>query len=556
MNSNDSPLQSGAGAFVEVAPVRRIVRPVDAAALGVLLIASLVLHAVMIARTTVTARDSLRFARTALNLEHPNIKTQALGQPHRDGVDVLRDQYECPDPPGFPALVLAAAQVVRHVHDAPVPEQMLLSAQVASALAGVLLVIPSFWLGRMLFNSAFVGFAAALLFQVLPVSARVMSDGLSDSLSMLGITTAMLFGVRAVRKRSTIAALACGLNTGLAYLVRPEGLLVALAVAATIGVLALGKHWPRSQAFGRLVAVLTGLMLAATPYMVVINGVSNKPSVKEAIHKLMPWRMQTQAQTLTPHAGLLAEWYPGQGSQVAWAVSAIVKETLKTSHYSMLLMAVIGIYYYRQRLRQDAGLVLVLVLGAMHGLLLFAMATKTPSTAPLAMPPYVSERHTLLLAWLACLFAAAALRPLSRIRFGEWLLLAALAVTALPVDLKRLHENREGHVHAGRYLAGVVTDSDAVVDPFDWADWYAGRTLYFIPGDPPEDRLTARWVVWEPTAGTKSNPHSRLPRLQAAAAVVNDGANPPKLMFQWPEGVPAADAKVVVYRQDVKRPKP
>src|SRR5205814_627612 len=72
------------------------------------------------------------------------------------------------------------------------------SAQLVSALASVLLVLPMFYLGKELFDRR-VAFWATLLFQCLPASARVMPDGLSESLFFLLCASAFLFAVRGLR---------------------------------------------------------------------------------------------------------------------------------------------------------------------------------------------------------------------------------------------------------------------------------------------------------------------------------------------------------------------
>jgi hypothetical protein len=538
------------GAFIEEEPVRRVVRPVDALALLVLIGLAAILHTVIVARTAVTARDSMRFARAALNLESPNAAFS--DGTTRTAIDVLRDPIEFPDPPGYPLAVLAVSKVVRVVIDRPLAEQMMLSTQIVSAIAGTMLVVPMYFLGRMLFASPFVGFAAALLFQSLPVAAQTLSDGLSDALSLLAMATSLLFGVRAVRRRSMLNSLLAGITTGCAYLVRPEGLIVMLGIAAVIAGLAILKLWPRGAAVARLVALTIGAILPAAPYMVVINGISNKPTVNDTINKLVPWRMHAAA----PTPGLLADWYSGHGSQSLWVMKAITTETIKTCHYGVLAFAVIGVVVLRRRIAADPGIAVVLAVAGLHTLLLITLGMK-PMPAdlgsnPHAVPPYISERHTLLLAMIACVFAAASLPVLSRMRFGEWIMLAVLVAAGLPVAVKPLHANRVGHVHAGQFLGGVAAASDAVIDPFGWAEWFAGRRYYStVAADPPPEILTARWVIWEPTAGTKSNPHSRLPRLAAAHAVLQDTANPAVLMYHWPEHVSPEDAKVVVYRQAV-----
>lgn len=549
-------MQARVGARIEVAPRRRVLFGADYAYLAVLLAASASLHGWVVARTTVTARDSLGFARYALNLEHPPPAADGQSQTF---VDVLRQTEH---PPGYPTAVLVTSLAVRQILPAPLPDQMLISTQVASAVAGVLLVLPTYWLGRSLFASKFAGFAGALLFQVAPTVAHVTSDGLSEALFLLATATAAGCGVRAVRRASTAWFLLCGLAAGLGYLVRPEGLMVVLAVGAVTAGLGILRRWPRDAAAGRLTALAVGVLAVAVPYMVLIGKVSNKPSVDDAIKGMMrrsPREMLLQKATSGAEVGpaLFADWYDARrdGAQVAWAAKAVLKETFKSAHYVPFVLGVIGLASCRRRVVADPGLGMIVVLGIINVAVLIALGGLR------AENPYVSERHTLLLVLLACLFAGAAIEPAARALaslpqlaglVGPCGVLAAVVLTAVPSALRPLHENRAGHLHAGKFLADKIGPDDAVIDPFCWAEWYAGRTLSSILPDPPEERLKARWVIWEPTAGTRENPHSRLPRLDAARAVVNDGKNPPRVMYHWPEDGPPELAKVVVYRQDVK----
>ncbi|MFM8274386.1 MAG: hypothetical protein ACKODX_18930, partial [Gemmata sp.] len=156
---------------------------------------------------------------------------------------------------------------------------------------------------------------------------------------------------------------------------------------------------------------------------------------------------------------------------------------------------------------------------------------------------------------LACPFAAAGL-PLLAAAAGQLLprverlgvrvtaasLLAALVAGSLPLALKPMHPNREGHKHAGRWLAAHLKGDDALVDPFCWAAWYAGRTLYVPSGyNPPTSRAT--YLVLENTAAT---PHSRLPTLpEAKALAAQPGA---RVVYHWPETVPPERAFVQVIK--------
>src|SRR5262249_29148884 len=114
-----------------------------------------------------------------------------------------------------------------------------------SSLAGVLLVIPMFYLGRELFNRS-AGFWGALLFQCLPVSSRILSDGLSEATFLFFSTTALLLAVRALRTNSAVRLSLCGALAGLAYLTRPEGALLIAAAGLVLLSKQLYADWRQS----------------------------------------------------------------------------------------------------------------------------------------------------------------------------------------------------------------------------------------------------------------------------------------------------------------------
>src|SRR5207248_230773 len=179
--------------------------------------------------------------------------------------------------------------------------------------------------GRMLFGRN-VAFAAALLFQVLPVPARITSDGLSEGLYLLTVAGALVLGVRAVRRPGVGGFLVCGLATGLGYLVRPEGLMVAGAVGLVAGWLGLVRKWPRDAA-------------------------------------------------------------PG--------------------------LALLGVFALRRRLTTDPGLCVLVALVGLNAAVLVGLGV-TGYYVNGKHTGYVSERHTVLLVLVGCLFAAAALAPVPR----------------------------------------------------------------------------------------------------------------------------------------------
>lgn len=543
------------GRMEAVAPRRSLYGP-DYLLLVVLAVVSAGVHLWLVAHTSVTARDSIGFGRYALGLQSPESSLPEGPHLDRSKVDVIKAAQH---PPGYPLAVWVTAKFVRRGTTLALPDSTLLATQIVSSFAALVLVVPMYLTGRMLFGRS-VGFAAALLFQVLPVPAHLTSDGLSEGLYLLVSGTAVMLAVRAVRRPGVGGFLACGAAVGLDYLVRPEALLVAASTATVAVWLGLTRRWPRDLALGRLTALAVGVALVAAPYVILIGKFSNKPTATHLTDpgenpraKLFKGGPDARA---NPVGGgpLFAKWMEspveGTAGRVAWGVEAVAEETTKSLNYGAAVFAVVGLVALRRRVAAEPGLWVLLVLAALNTGLLVYLGTRVG---------YVSERHTVLLVMIGCLFAAAALEPVANGialvskfggpfwggKFGPVALLVILVGASLPSALKPLHANRAGHKHAGRWLAEALREHEiagekvAIVDPFEWAQFYSTRTLHNIPPDPPD--ATVIYAVLEPNAST---PHSRLPRLELAEDVARGG----KMVYFWPEDGPPERAKVAVYK--------
>ncbi len=526
------------GAKLEIVAPRRVLTPTDYGCLLALLAVSLALHGWLVLRASVTARDGLEFARIAINLGESSLG-EGGGAPSVS--ETIRRSVH---PPGYPAAILAVAQFL----PAGEPQyRYLRAAQIASLFAAALAVVPTYWLGRMLFASRFVGFAGALIFQTLPTIAHLTSDTLSESTYLLFATTALVFGARGLRRRSPGMMVLAGLCAGLTYLVRPEGIMLPLALGLTAAGAGILRVWSRGEALGHLAALGVGFALVGGPYMLAIGGVSNKTTFNELLERLKGKapRPLWQGAAHAPRPALPLADFHQEGNLAAWGATAIVKETSKAAHYTTFALGLIGLVAHRRRIAADPGLAALPMLAIVNVAVLAALALKIG---------YVSERHTVVIVLVLAVFAAAALEPIGRLiglghRGGIRGLLVALVAASVPSSIKAPHESRAGHPHAGRYLAAHVGPHDAVIDPYCWAEWYSGRSVRAVPPDPATP--AARWVVLE---GGKS-PHSRLPRYPDAMNVLNDKVNPPKLLYWWPEHLPESEAretaKVMVFRQQV-----
>lgn len=496
----------------------------DAILLAVLMILAGAMHTWVIVHTEVAARDSIAFIHYAWQLEHePTAK-------------VLRNNLH---PPLYPVTVLAASIPMRRLYHGPEPVLMQYSAQAASTLAGLLLIVPMFYLGKELFDRR-VGFWSALLFQCLPVGSRALSDGLTEGLFLLLIATGLLVAVHAFRTGSLVLFGLMGLCAGLAYLTRPEG--AVLAVAAGLALLTLRRlpdGWqPGRRRLACFAALAACAFLIGAPYMAAIGGVTNKTTGGW----LFEW-FTSRAHAAPLHAVFFQDWKEYQhGAQLTWGLLAFLQEAGKTFHYVAWLPTLLGLLWFRSRWRTEAGVRVMLLLCALHILVVLRVAV---------VAGYVSERHTLLLVLCGCpwavattfgsveRFAASSARLQPSGPMLGTALVAALAVSGLPGCLKGLHSNRAGHRAAGEWLVQHARAWDEIKDPFCWAKYYAGREFCTLAPVPPGE-VSITYIVMD-----TANHHSRLPQLDEAKNLIRERNG--QRRFDWPEPATGKSSTVQIY---------
>ena len=481
--------------------------------LPILVLLASVVHVGVIANSSLTARDSLGFARQAMNLAHPERGA------HGTRLGVLRDTQQ---PPGYPAAVYASYRVVSILWDAGIAEQLLLATQIASAIAGILIVFPFYRLARSLLEPN-MAFAAVGLYQLIPAVAKYTSDGLSESLAILFIVTSLWLAVRGLQDPRRWRFLLAGFAAGCAYLVRPEGLGVSLAIIGTLAVMAVAER--RKGWFVSALCVLTGTAIPAAPYMVAIGGITNKPAGRGLY--------ESQAAT---RGVLFAEFIPpaDANDRVArawWCAKAAGIEFLRATHYAVGILAFAALCGFGCKLLREPGWLVLIAYGGIHLSAVLVVAGFRHG--------YISDCHLLPLVPIAALLAMRALGAVPRWRV--WIV-AAVALSCVPSLVKPLHDNRVGHKHAGRYLKGVMVQNDVLIDPFEWAGFYAEVTVY---GRTDAGGLpTSMYAVLDDAKG--ENPHARLRHMPEAIQVGHDPRS--ELVFTWPANSTEQEAKVRVYR--------
>jgi 4-amino-4-deoxy-L-arabinose transferase-like glycosyltransferase len=539
-------------------------RPGTLGLLLLLLLLAAGLRSWVIWRTEVMARDSIVFIDYALQLEE---------QPWQE---VLRGNHQHP---GYPLSVLAMSGPVRYFLGGTNPMTMQLSAQLASALAGLLLVIPMFYLGLELFDPR-IAFWATLLFQCLPVSGLILSDGLSEALYLLLVASALLLGVRALRCDSAFCFGLCGLFGGLAYLTRPEGAVV-VAAAVVLLVLMQGlptwrRGWKWTLASGA--SLIIPALVVGSPYLLATGHLTNKPSGQGVVttarrddHQPTTHPALAEARRPTAPVPATASFSPPPMTLAVWlnkdeslserigiSLLAVLGEIMKGFHHVAWLPALLGFWWSRDRLRPRPEAWLLLLACLVHGLILWRLAM---------VASYVSERHVLLVVmcglypavvgfvelparfalWLRVLLPQARFRLAGNAAAWSLLLLLALITAALVKTLRPLHANRVGHHMAGLWLAKNADSADEICDShFGWAYYYSGR---LSKGAQAPSTLAGgrriRYVI-KGSSKERENPYGPTnARADMTMAQIQAAGGWPA--YRWPKGSEVDRAKVVVW---------
>jgi hypothetical protein len=444
-----------------------------------LVVVALALRAWQVWHTEVTTRDSIAFIRYAWRLESERWPEVVKSEKHH---------------PLYPFLIHFVSRPVRAFFPGNLPRAMTLTTQLISSLASVLLVVPMYFVGCELFSRR-VGFWATLLFQCLPGSGRILPDGISESVFLLLVATSTLCACRAMRAGGLGWFVLTGLTSGLSYLTRTEGLLVAAVSVVVLAGLQRSPTWQRSRpALARAGLVLAAAtLIVAGPFMWLIGGLSNKPGVRIVLGGEQARKGETPPRDRPAHivhAPLpLAAWSYANGKRpedrYGWAAWALVLMVDKAFFHVLTLPFAVGLFLWWRRAARVPGMWVMLGVGAVLAALVYRLGQSNG---------YLGERHVQLILMGGLYWAVATLAfvcgwlgQLVGRQNGSalaFVLLTGVVALALPRTLAPLHSERVGFRLAGEWLAEHVEPGDMVFDPFTWSSYHAG--LDFAPGRPVE----------------------------------------------------------------------
>lgn len=414
--------------------------------------------------------------------------------------DLAGGLFRSIDHPAYP-LAIAAARPIVGGGSGPLAWQH--AAQAASILAALLLVIPLYLIAVELVGPRSAWLAVGLAY-LAPVPSHVFADVLSESTFLLFWCWG-LWGAIKFLKHGGFGWLAPAIGGAvLAYLTRPEGLLLPAALIATLALMPLLKstrlNWPRWWAAVGVLVVAPAIV--AGPYAWSKGGLGSKPAIARILGT-MP-----KAPPDAVERGRIAD--PDQS--VARTYAAAAKETFEAvrdaATIPVLALAVVGLAFSWKdpepvpRVR--------LFVAIVFGATLFALVRLHATSG------YCTPRHTLSISLLIFPFAASGfLRLMDRVVIpGRWVglgeetlrpgpavwfaLLGGIVLWSGTATFTPLNSGFKGYRGAGQFVAESVAADSKVVDYSGFALFYGGDhpgyTFRQI-ADLERERGEVRWVV-------------------------------------------------------------
>jgi hypothetical protein len=371
------------------------------------------------------------------------------------------------------------------------------AAQVASILALALLVVPLYLVALEVYDAS-TAWVGTLLFFANSMTAYVAVNVLSETTFLLFWTWGLWGAIRYLREgRLAWLPVAIGFGT-LAYLARPDGLLLPLALVATLFLSpwhwATRLPWPRWWA--AMAVLLLGPLLLIGPYMVAKGGVGTNPTVSRLIGTAPALALDRDKPLHTERTVVEQYWL---------AFKRVQKVLRRAVTIPLLPFAVLGIMLAGSSVTQARSWLL-------QGIIVFASVAALVRMH--ATGGYCMARHALVPGMLLILAAAHGLTAVlqSAVIDGRWFRRSGayyrlgpiawaivLAALILPMPLRAMPVYRDSFASyhsAGDWIARETDPGGQVLDVTDWSLFFSGRSGYrFADLDRAATDPHTRWVV-------------------------------------------------------------
>jgi hypothetical protein len=421
--------------------------------------------------------------------------------------------------PGFPLLLLGVRETLGPYLANDVVWQWIRSGQLASVLAGLLLTLALYGMGVRLLGGA-AAFVGCLIVTVMPAFLIARVDALSDVVALSMLVLSGWFASRLLEAGTARDALGCGSAGGLAYLVRPEAIQIAVLTAVFL-VFRLARGRDRRSNVICLCALGLPLLLCCGSYMFLRGSLLTKQArvftadANQPVHDAASVVLAPRTAAASSFAGMdLAVFGASDPAAAKSEADASADTPRRIGRFRSalqglprpLLLVLTGIWRFFQRWAECAGAIglaaVLLGLFVRRQDLLSRPAHRLIATAVLGnlivLPGvlyykkgYIDWRHLLpVVALTACwvwpgLLAACAwaiertpnqLRSrLSPALFAAVVLGMALSTAVVSPLSSPLHEERHGYRLAGEYLRDHAAPGEHLIDPESLPSFFADR---------------------------------------------------------------------------------
>jgi 4-amino-4-deoxy-L-arabinose transferase-like glycosyltransferase len=450
--------------------------------IGLLMTASTLLLGWVVSHTEASFADGLRYIREAEKIQCAHSLDGLL-----KGID-------------HPLYPLGIAGVHR-VLGGDDPDSWHVSALVLCFVSVVLLVVPLYLLTLELFGDQ-TAWLACVLVIVNPIIGYILVNTLSECTFLLLWSFGLGGAVRFLREQRLLwLSLAIGFGA-LAYLTRPEGMLLPAALSATLVTSPLFRatrinwpQWRRAMAF-----LVGGSLLLVGPYVALKGGIGTKPAIAKVLG-LAPSSKPMGLEREKPLA-------PDQTTSKTYQIAAtrtikVFRAAVTAPLFPLALLGIVSALPLAGRAR--ACLFLAIVLAASAAALVRLHATAG----------YCTARHGLAPGVILTLAAAYGLTWLvDRVSIpGHWLGLAnsrrrpdpavwavLFGILVVMLRLRAVGPLSPGptsvYRETGMWLARNTRNSEQVLDLTNWSLFYSGRPGYvFADFHKAAVDPNTRWIV-------------------------------------------------------------
>jgi hypothetical protein len=453
-----------------------------AARMGLLMVAAAALLGWELRHSEASFADGLRYIRRAEKISS-------------DGWHVGFSQGI--DHPLHPLAIAAAHGVLGG--SSPVSWQR--AALALCVLCAVVMVIPTYLLSLELFGEKTAWLACVLTISN-PVIGYVIVNVLSESTFLLWWSFGLWAAVRFLRQGECLWLLPAILLGALAYLTRPEGMLLPAALTATLLIMPLCRatrsDWLLRWRF--IALAIAGLVLLTGPYIALKGGLGTKPGVARVLG------LAAQAQPLA-----LEREKPlplGQTTFDTYRIATVrMFKAFRAAVTPWLFpFAVLGLVLAAARGKgARAATFLAVVLAASAFALVRLHATAGYCTIRHGLIPglILTQSAAYGLTWLIAKLSMAgqSFRPAGiGLHRGSSGLTLLLALATVIINKQSLGPWNSGpfsvYKQTGRWLAQHTRNDEQVLDLTDWSLFFSRRPGYLFASvyEAPSDPRT-RWIV-------------------------------------------------------------